>query len=71
MTIREIRIEKGMTQEDVAKKLFVSPVTVHQWESGKCFPRLTKLPKIALALGISVGEAMDAFRETVEKHGQR
>ena len=34
-TIQERRLEKGMTQEQLAEMMYVSPQAVSQWENGK------------------------------------
>ena len=49
--LREIRIERGMTQEELSQKLgkHVNQVTV--WESGLTNPRLDSLLAWAAALG--------------------
>ena len=38
LTLRDIRKEAGLRQEDVAKKLDVDQSAVSFWESGRCKP---------------------------------
>ena len=45
----------GMRQEDLARKLGVSRITVSNWESGKHPPK-RKLGAIEAVLGISLGD---------------
>lgn len=52
-TIQERRLEKGMTQEQLAEMMYVSPQAVSQWENGKSIPDIDKLKDIAGILGIS------------------
>ena len=50
--IRELRIRKSMTQDDLAEKLFVTRQTVSNYETGKSRPDVEMLLKI--------GEVLDA-----------
>ncbi len=60
MSIGEIiktkREELGMTQQEIAEKLFVSRQTVSRWESGSRCPDLITAKKIANVLGITVDD---------------
>ncbi len=53
-TVRERRIAKGMTQKDLAEKLFVSDKAVSKWERGASLPNVTLLIPLAEVLGLSV-----------------
>lgn len=55
-TIRIKREEIGITQQELADKLFVSRQTVSRWESGSRCPDLIMSRKIATTLGISMDE---------------
>lgn len=65
--LREIRKRKGLTQEELAKQLDVSPVTISRYEN---LPKRLDLPlmrKIARILGSSVAElAGETANETSE-----
>ncbi len=50
----ELRKEKGLTQEEVAKNLGVSPQSVSKWENGLTYPDISLLPSIADFYGVSV-----------------
>lgn len=54
--IAEKRREAGMTQEQLAQKLMITPQAVSKWENGVGLPDLTMIPLIAGALGISMDE---------------
>lgn len=54
--IRELREKKGMTQAELAERLFVSDKTVSKWENGKGYPDITLLEPIANTFGVSVAE---------------
>ena len=38
MTIRSLRIARGLTLAELARRCEVSVVAVHQWETGVVFP---------------------------------
>lgn len=46
----------GMTQQELAEKLFVKRATVGMWETGTALPRAAQLPAIARALQCSIDE---------------
>ena len=48
--LEEIRKDKGMTQEDLAKLLDVSSVTISSYERGEIVPKLANLLKLAEVL---------------------
>lgn len=54
--IRKLREQKGLTQEELAGKLFVSSKAVSKWETGQGLPDITLLEPLARALDISVIE---------------
>lgn len=54
--IREMREKRGMTQAELAEKLFISDKTVSKWENGKGYPDISLLEPIAGIFGISVSE---------------
>ena len=49
--IKKARLNKGYTQTELAEKLGISTVSVWMWETGKRFPRMTRLKQIADILG--------------------
>lgn len=55
-SIKIKREQLGMTQQELAKKLFVSRQTVCRWENGSRCPDLIMAKKIALVLDISLDE---------------
>lgn len=55
-TLREIRIAKGMTQEQLAQALGVTQGAIAQWENGQAHPAYNKLAKLTAVLGVSADE---------------
>ena len=66
--IAERRLERGLTQVELAEKLSVSNRTVSKWECGKGFPDVSLLEPLSNELGLSLqalisGEADAAQNE--------
>lgn len=59
---KRARMIAGLTQTELAEKVGVSAVTVHNWENGESFPRVKRLKKIAEALNTTVAELIDEER---------
>mgnify|MGYP003290528925 CR=1 FL=1 len=57
--IREIRKEKGITQERLSKALNIRQSTVAMWENGTNMPRADKLPELAKTLGCDVSDLFE------------
>ena len=55
-TIKRLRENKGMTQDQLAQKIFVSTKTVSKWENGHGLPDISLMEPLAKALNISVIE---------------
>lgn len=60
--ISVLRKANGMTQRDLADKLFVSDKTVSRWECDECTPDLTLIPAIAEIFGITTDELLRGER---------
>lgn len=61
--IREKRIEKGMTQADVAKKLGISQQAYSRYERGDREPSLKFIVDIAQAIDFNAGEFFSKAQE--------
>lgn len=53
-SIKEARLAKGLTQEQLAKLLDITQGAVAQWENGLTHPSFEMLPKLAATLDVSV-----------------
>ncbi len=56
------RKENGMTQKELAQKLFLSDKAVSKWERGLSLPDVTLLMPLADLLGITVTELLEGRR---------
>ena len=52
--IKELRLKKNMSQQDLASKLFVSDKTISKWETGKGYPDISLLEDLAKCLNVSL-----------------
>lgn len=67
--LRKLRLEKGLTQEQLAEELGVSPQAVSRWENDGAFPDVTLLPALAILYETSIDAlmGMDAIRSADRK----
>ena len=66
MDIRNRRLSKNLTQQDIAEALNVSRTTVTMWETGETSPRVDKLPKLARILECTVDELLNSEESALE-----
>lgn len=52
--IAKFRKERGMTQDNLAELLSVSPQAVSKWENDVSYPDIEMLPKLANIFGVSI-----------------
>ena len=62
--MKELRKEKGLTQEQAAERLNVSNRTVSRWETGTNMPDISLLLEIAELYGVSIPELIDGERKS-------
>lgn len=59
MRLKQARIDKNLTQEQLAEKLDVSVAYISRIERGTTQINLKRLAEICVALGVSQGEILD------------
>lgn len=57
-----LRKEQGMTQKELAQKVYVSDKAVSKWERGLSMPDIALLIPLAQALGVTVTELLECRR---------
>lgn len=62
--LKELRKEKGLTQEQLAEKLLVSGRTVSRWETGLNMPDLSILIRISELYDVEIKEILDGERKS-------
>ena len=55
-SLKTMRVERGITQENLAKKLNISLKTISHWETGYTEPSITQLIAIADIYSVSLDE---------------
>lgn len=58
-TIKRLREERGLTQEELAKALGVTRPAVTQWETGWSQPRMGTIEKLSQFFGVSKAELIE------------
>ena len=58
-----LRKEKGLTQEELATHMGVSPQAVSKWENDQTCPDISALPKLARLFGVTVDELLEGKQE--------
>ena len=66
--IRTFRKEKQLTQEEMARRLGVTPPAVNKWENGNSYPDITLLAPIARLLGITT-DTLLSYRKEFDRPG--
>ncbi len=70
-TLKDLRLERFWTQEELAERIGARGATVANWESGRAEPRLRMIPRLAEALGITTAEVIAAVKETQREKARR
>lgn len=76
--LQELRKARGLTQEELARELFVSRTAISKWESGRGYPSIDSLKEISRFFRVSIDElicpdeiitaAENEKRETVDRY---
>lgn len=72
--LQEMRKQKGLTQEELAKELYVSRAAVSKWESGRGYPNIDSLKAIAKVFSVTVddllsgNELLNVAEESQKEH---
>lgn len=56
--LQQLRKQKGLTQEEMAQRLFVSRTAVSKWESDRGYPNIESLKAIAKLFSVSIDELL-------------
>ena len=52
--LKELRLEKGLTQKELSARLNLSPNSVCEWEKGRCEPNIDTLKKLSNIFNCSI-----------------
>ena len=69
--LMRLRVQRFMTQKQLAEALGVTEATVSNWEAGRSVPKLTpvQFKKLLKILQITVDELPDQFGYPSDAHG--
>lgn len=62
-TIKQLRIDRGLSQEQLAEQMFVTRSTVARWETGSRMPDAVIVARLAKCLGTSTDKLLNLFSE--------
>ena len=62
--LKQLRKEKGITQEQLAERFYVSGRTVSRWETGSNLPDLSILVELADYYNVDIREIIDGERKS-------
>lgn len=71
--LQELRKQQGLTQEELAEKLFVSRTAISKWESGRGLPSIESLKQIANLFSITIDDLLsgEELIDIAEHHGNK
>ena len=56
--LQELRKKKGLTQEELAERLYVSRTAISKWESGRGYPNIESLKAISKIFSVTIDELL-------------
>ena len=65
-TLKKLRKEKGLSQVELGKQMFVNNSTVARWENGSRLPDTAMMTRLSEVLEVDVGTLLSAATESVE-----
>ena len=65
--IRKHRTESGLSQKDLADKIYVTRQTVSNWENGKSYPDIQSLLLLSQLFGVTVDQLIKGDLETMKQ----
>ena len=69
--LRQLRREKGLTQDQLSETVGVASPFISMLESGHKYPNLEMIFKLAEALGVRPGSMLDAMDERLRHRENR
>ena len=65
-TLRKLREEKGISQKELGKRMFVNHSTIARWENASRLPDATMIPRLASCLGVDVNTLFQLAAQSEE-----
>lgn len=57
-TLQQLRKQRGLTQEELAEKLYVSRTAISKWESGRGYPNIDSLKAISRFFSVTIDDLL-------------
>lgn len=61
----QLRTQKGLSQDELAEKLFVTRQAVSRWENGETTPNTETLKRLSALFGVSINTLLGAPRQLI------
>ena len=65
-TLKKLRAESGLSQRELAERMYVARSTVARWENGSRLPDAVMVSRLARCLGVDVSNLLSVAEESVE-----
>lgn len=65
-TLKNLRSERGLSQRELANRIYVTRSTVARWENGSRLPDAAMISRLAQSLGVRVGLLLSVASESDE-----
>ncbi len=65
-TLRKLRSERGLSQQELAERMYVTRSTVARWENGSRLPNAVMINRLAECLDVDFNTLMNAAAESDE-----
>ncbi len=71
--LQNLRKQKGLTQEELAEAIYVSRTAISKWESGRGYPNIDSLRRIAKFFSVTVDELLsgDEILDIAQENSER
>ena len=63
-TLKKLRINKGLSQRELAMRMYVTRSTVARWENGSRLPDAVMISRLSQCLGVDVNKLLSAAAES-------
>ena len=66
-TLKKLRMDKGLSQQALAQKVYVTNGTVSRWESGRRLPDAVTISRLSEILGVDINILISAAAQSDER----
>ena len=64
--LKRLRTEKGLSQRELAERMYVTRSTVNRWEAGTRLPDAAMLSRLSDVLGVDINSLLSAAAQSDE-----